>query len=111
MPEKPTPPACCGRDARVPRDPTSGSRQPGGGQFFVVLPKTSWVRDYRFTRGVEVRGRGVLEDVMVRRHWGRRLDRFERDLEHEPARVREFYEVRARRVEPVGLVYLWPETN
>ena len=43
--------------------------------------------------------------------WCRRLDRFERDLEHEPARVREFYEVRARRVEPVGLVYLWPETN
>ena len=45
------------------------------------------------------------------RHWRRRLDRFERDLEHEPVRVREFYEVRARRVEPVGLVYLWPETN
>ena len=45
------------------------------------------------------------------RHWRRRLDRFERDLEREPARVREFYEVRARRVEPVGLVYLWPETN
>ena len=45
------------------------------------------------------------------RHWRRRLDRFEHDLEREPARVREFYEVRARRVEPVGLVYLWPETN
>ena len=24
---------------------------------------------------------------------------------------RAFYEVRAKRVEPVGLVYLWPETN
>ena len=45
------------------------------------------------------------------RHWRRRLARFERDLEREPARIREFYEVRARRVEPVGLVYLWPETN
>ena len=45
------------------------------------------------------------------RHWRRRLAQFERDLEHEPARIREFYEVRARRVEPVGLVYLWPETN
>lgn len=40
------------------------------------------------------------------RHWRRRLDRFERDLAHEPARVREFYEVRARHVKPVGLVYL-----
>ena len=31
--------------------------------------------------------------------------------EREPQRVREFYEVRAKRIEPVGLVYLWPETN
>ncbi len=45
------------------------------------------------------------------RHWHTRLDQFERDLEREPARVREFYEVRVQRVEPVGLVYLWPETN
>ena len=43
--------------------------------------------------------------------WGIRLEQFERDLEVEPRRIREFYEVRARRVEPVGLVYLWPETN
>ena len=46
-----------------------------------------------------------------KRHWQRRLDQFDRDLEREPARIREFYEVRAQRVEPVGLVYLWPETN
>ena len=45
------------------------------------------------------------------RHWRRRLAQFEQDMEREPARIREFYEVRARRVEPVGLVYLWPETN
>ena len=44
-------------------------------------------------------------------HWRRRLERFERDLEREPAHLRKFYEVHARRVEPVGLVYLWPETN
>jgi hypothetical protein len=45
------------------------------------------------------------------RAWRIRLEQFDRDLEREPGRVREFYEVRARRVEPVGLVYLWPETN
>jgi hypothetical protein len=45
------------------------------------------------------------------RAWRRRLEQFERDLEHEPDRIRDFYVVRARRVEPVGLVYLWPETN
>ena len=142
---------------------------------------------YRFTRGVKVRGRKVLEDVMVRRlkedirttqggfpelaglatrrlrergereardldgtlrrqreriveelerhegqykqitlafdeeerrqlqsnmrYWRMRLDQFDRDLEQEPGRIRAFYEVQARRVEPVGLVYLWPETN
>ena len=43
--------------------------------------------------------------------WRRRLEQFTRDLEREPQRIRDFYEVRAKRVEPVGLVYLWPETN
>lgn len=45
------------------------------------------------------------------RSWHTRLEQFDRELEREPQRIREFYEVRARRVEPVGLVYLWPETN
>jgi hypothetical protein len=43
--------------------------------------------------------------------WRTRLQQFERDLEREPARIREFYEVRVHRIEPVGLVYLWPESN
>ena len=45
------------------------------------------------------------------RYWRTRLDQFDRDLEQEPGRIRAFYQVQARRVEPVGLVYLWPETN
>lgn len=45
------------------------------------------------------------------RSWRIRLEQFERDLEREPQRIRDFYEVRAKRIEPVGLVYLWPETN
>ncbi len=43
--------------------------------------------------------------------WRLRLAQFDRDLETEPPRLRDFYEVKARRVEPVGLVYLWPESN
>ena len=43
--------------------------------------------------------------------WRKRLAQFDRDLETEPARIREFYEVRAKRVEPIGLVYLWPDTG
>ena len=43
--------------------------------------------------------------------WRTRLAQFDRDLATEPGRIREFYEVRARRVEPIGLVYLWPDTG
>ena len=43
--------------------------------------------------------------------WRTRLAQFDHDLETEPARIREFYEVRAERVEPIGLVYLWPDTG
>ena len=43
-----------------------------------------------------------------RRHWESRLSRLEQELQDEPQRLRESYEVRAHRLEPVGLVYLWP---
>ena len=43
-----------------------------------------------------------------RRYWGQRLTDLERELETEPARIRALYQVAARRIEPVGLVYLWP---
>lgn len=45
------------------------------------------------------------------RWWQVRLGQFERELASEPDRIRGFYEVRARRVEPLGLVYLWPVTG
>ena len=45
------------------------------------------------------------------RHWERRLAQFDTDIEREPERIRRFYEIQRTRVEPVGLVYLWPESN
>jgi ERCC4-related helicase len=42
------------------------------------------------------------------RHWEKRLKASEEELRREPARIRESYVVKARRIEPVGLVYLWP---
>jgi hypothetical protein len=45
------------------------------------------------------------------RHWRTRLAEIEREIEQEPARVRASYEIRASRLEPIGLVYLWPRTN
>jgi hypothetical protein len=47
-----------------------------------------------------------LEDN--RRYWSRRLLALAQELESEPLRIRALYDVRAERVEPVGLVYLWP---
>jgi hypothetical protein len=43
-----------------------------------------------------------------RRHWEKRLRAIDRELATEPERIRSIYEVKARRIEPVGLVYLWP---
>jgi superfamily II DNA or RNA helicase len=63
----------------------------------------------QLTLGFDVEEKRQLESDM--RSWRTRLDQFNRDLELEPQRVRAFYEVRAKRIEPVGLVYLWPETN
>ncbi len=67
-------------------------------------------QDFRqLTLGFDEEEKRQLEaDV---RSWRGRLAQFDRDLADEPARLRSFYEVKARRIEPVGLVYLWPESN
>jgi superfamily II DNA or RNA helicase len=46
-----------------------------------------------------------------RRHWDRRLADIDQELQSEPDRIRAVYRVMAQRVEPVGLVYLWPVTG
>jgi superfamily II DNA or RNA helicase len=43
-----------------------------------------------------------------RRYWSKRLIELDGEMKTEPERIRNIYEVRAQRVEPVGLVYLWP---
>lgn len=45
-----------------------------------------------------------------RRHWQKKLDRLTQEIEVEPEKVRKGYEVIACRLEPVGLIYLWPES-
>jgi superfamily II DNA or RNA helicase len=63
----------------------------------------------QLTLDFDVEERRQVEANM--RSWERRLEQFDSELDTEPARVAAFYGVRARRVEPVGLVYLWPDTN
>ncbi|MBN4003311.1 MAG: DEAD/DEAH box helicase [Nostoc sp. LPT] len=43
-----------------------------------------------------------------RRHWEKRLQAIATELVSEPARIEAAYKVKAVRVEPVGVIYLWP---
>ncbi|GAA0771557.1 ATP-dependent helicase [Roseibium denhamense] len=43
-----------------------------------------------------------------RRHWSVRLSELDQEIKTEPNRARNSYDVKARRIEPIGLVYLWP---
>jgi len=63
----------------------------------------------QLTFGYDVDERRQLEQNM--KSWERRLVEFDAELQSEPQRLADFYVVRATRVEPVGLVYLWPDTN
>ncbi len=38
------------------------------------------------------------------RHWAQRLQAIDRELDSEPERIRQLYQIRAQRIEPVGLV-------
>lgn len=46
-----------------------------------------------------------------KRHWEKRLAAIDREIQTEPNRIRAVYEVKAQRIEPIGLVYLWPVTG
>jgi hypothetical protein len=45
-----------------------------------------------------------------RRHWQKKLDRLLTEIDVEPEKIRKGFDVIACRLEPVGLIYLWPET-
>jgi superfamily II DNA/RNA helicase len=46
-----------------------------------------------------------------RRYWEERLKSIEKDLENEPDQIANLYDVVLNRLEPVGLVFLWPEVR
>jgi superfamily II DNA or RNA helicase len=53
-----------------------------------------------------VEERRQVEDNM--RYWRKWLAEVDTDLQTEPARIADFYAVKTTRIEPVGIVYLWP---
>ena len=79
------------------------------GNVIVYATSSQGTRTSQMTLNFDDEEKRQLESGV--RSWRSRLEQFERELAPEPARIREFYKVRAQRVEPVGLVYLWPETN
>lgn len=66
-------------------------------------------RQLRLNYGEELEELRQLE--LNKRYWAKRLDSIETELQTEPERIRGLYQVKARRIEPVGLVYLWPVTG
>ncbi|WP_448596804.1 DISARM system SNF2-like helicase DrmD [Thermoleptolyngbya sp.] len=46
-----------------------------------------------------------------RRHWETRVAELEQEILSEPERIRQTYQVKAERIEPVGIVYLWPVSS
>lgn len=50
----------------------------------------------------------LLQLEEERKDWDKRLTAIGREVDEEPARILKSYEVQAHRVEPIGVVYLWP---
>ena len=46
-----------------------------------------------------------------RKHMEGRLIAIDREIDTEPAQIKDLYRVMLKRLEPVGLIYLWPETR
>lgn len=46
-----------------------------------------------------------------RKHMEQRLLAIDREIEVEPGQIQELYQVVLRRLEPVGMIYLWPSTR
>jgi ERCC4-related helicase len=50
----------------------------------------------------------LLQLEEERKDWDKRLAAIGREVDEEPARILKSYDVQAHRVEPIGVVYLWP---
>lgn len=60
---------------------------------------------FTFTEAEKAQARQWQDD---RLHMEDRLERIDREIEHEPGELEALYRILTRRLEPVGLVYLWP---
>ena len=63
----------------------------------------------QMTLGFPEKGKRQFADNQ--NHWAKRLEALPGEIRDEPARIQAGYEVQAHRIEPVGLIYLWPVSS
>ncbi len=63
---------------------------------------------FEFTELTKGQQKQVEDD---RKHMGNRLEAIDREIEEEPEDLMSLYQVSLRRLQPVGLVVLWPRTR
>lgn len=81
-----------------------------GQQFELYLPAREDEKDgSTLAKGDLARLKRQLEADRV--HMERRLESIDREIEEEPEDLKSLYRVSLRRLEPVGLVVLWPKTK
>jgi|GEM_PF-969947 len=72
------------------------------------------VREHDGDRGQQLRLKLSTDEqrqqTADRTAWGERLKRLADEIPREPKRVKATYDVTLTRVEPLGLIYLWPES-
>ena len=77
--------------------------------MFSGASKSTAHRQLRLNYGEELEELRQLE--LNKRYRAKRLESIGSELNTEPERIRDLYKLKADRIEPVGLVYLWPVTG
>jgi superfamily II DNA or RNA helicase len=80
------------------------SKELAAAQKEAPLPMTMAL-DEDVRRQEELERRQRLEDIQ---HWRDWLQNVDGDIQHQPHSIRQSYAVHSHRIEPLGIVYLWP---
>ena len=78
-------------------------------QLLIDLQKSILAKEKQDgSRQLDLFGDDLRQLELDRKHWKKRIDEIDSEINTEPQRIEEIYQVKANRIEPVGLVYLWP---
>lgn len=77
----------------------------------VAAPPAQLAFDFQTAEQRQQAEREMRQFESDRRSWDKKLLDLQADLDASPQAVRDSYAIKARQLEPIGLVYLWPATN